>query len=259
MIRYLPDGKVDRKGWDSDDAAESTEGFVFRDHELADALDAANERIAQLIPTCAICGRTEHCEDNIACTFDPSPKALYADNCELRKRIAQLEAAPTRGGPRDPCAVWFDRAKAAEEKLAAMEAAPPTSDDVVKMSIRLVYTPNITRHERDMIADCVRRLDRERQTLIINERNCWERRREAGQRVAEAEQRAEAAEAALAEARKDAERLRLAAAMLDAVVEGAQTEFVRVPYGASHEDVAQINDWHKMAAEARAAIAREGK
>ena len=27
-------------------------------------------------------------------------------------------------------------------------------------------------------------------------------------------------------------------------------DFVRVPYGALHEDVAAINDWHKMAAEA---------
>jgi len=35
----------------------------------------------------------------------------------------------------------------------------------------------------------------------------------------------------------------------------AQEEFVRVPYGASHEDVAQINEWHKMAQEARAALA----
>ena len=38
--------------------------------------------------------------------------------------------------------------------------------------------------------------------------------------------------------------------MLAAVVQGAKEEFVRVPYGASHEDVAAINDWHKMAAEA---------
>lgn len=41
--------------------------------------------------------------------------------------------------------------------------------------------------------------------------------------------------------------------MLAAVVQGAKEEFVRVPYGASHEDVAAINDWHKMAAEALAA------
>ena len=39
---------------------------------------------------------------------------------------------------------------------------------------------------------------------------------------------------------------------LAAVVRGAKEEFVRVPYGASHEDVAAINDWHKMAAEALA-------
>lgn len=40
--------------------------------------------------------------------------------------------------------------------------------------------------------------------------------------------------------------------MLAAVVQGAKEELVRVPYGASHEDVAAINDWHKMAAEALA-------
>jgi hypothetical protein len=38
--------------------------------------------------------------------------------------------------------------------------------------------------------------------------------------------------------------------MLAAVVQGAKEEFVRVPYGASHEDVAAINDWHRMADEA---------
>jgi hypothetical protein len=42
--------------------------------------------------------------------------------------------------------------------------------------------------------------------------------------------------------------------MLDAVVCGASEEFVRVPYGASHEDVAAINEWHQMANEARAAL-----
>ena len=41
--------------------------------------------------------------------------------------------------------------------------------------------------------------------------------------------------------------------MLFAVVKGAKEEFVRVPYGASHEDVAAINEWHGMAAEALAA------
>lgn len=42
--------------------------------------------------------------------------------------------------------------------------------------------------------------------------------------------------------------------MLAAVVEGAAEEFVRVPYGASHEDVAAINEWHQMAREAIAAL-----
>lgn len=41
--------------------------------------------------------------------------------------------------------------------------------------------------------------------------------------------------------------------MLSAVVQGAKEEFVRTPYGASHEDVAAINEWHTMAAQALAA------
>ncbi len=49
------------------------------------------------------------------------------------------------------------------------------------------------------------------------------------------------------------------AGMLDAVVQGAQEEFVRVPYGASHEDVEQINDWHKMARDARAILAQSSE
>ena len=49
---------------------------------------------------------------------------------------------------------------------------------------------------------------------------------------------------------------RAVAEMMDAVIEGAAEEFVRVPYGASHEDVAAINEWHKMAAEARAEYER---
>lgn len=57
-----------------------------------------------------------------------------------------------------------------------------------------------------------------------------------------------------AAARARVAELEAIAAMLDAVVQGAQEEFVRVPYGASHEDVAAINDWHKMAREARALL-----
>lgn len=66
--------------------------------------------------------------------------------------------------------------------------------------------------------------------------------------------RAEKAEAALA--------VRIAISdMLAAVVEGAQEEFVRVPYGASHEDVANINEWHAAAKEALQELAaiRRGK
>ena len=51
-------------------------------------------------------------------------------------------------------------------------------------------------------------------------------------------------------AREAAKGLLASVEMLAAVLQGAQEEFVRVLYGSSHEDVAQINDWHKMAAEA---------
>lgn len=58
---------------------------------------------------------------------------------------------------------------------------------------------------------------------------------------------------ALFQAQEAAKMLFAKGEMLAAVVQGAREEFVRVPYGASHEDVAAINDWHKMAAEALAA------
>ena len=57
---------------------------------------------------------------------------------------------------------------------------------------------------------------------------------------------------ALFQAQEAARVLLAKGEMLAAVVQGAKEEFVRVPYGASHEDVAAINDWHKMAAEALA-------
>lgn len=58
---------------------------------------------------------------------------------------------------------------------------------------------------------------------------------------------------ALFQAQEAAKVLMAKGEMLAAVVQGAKEEFVRVPYGASHEDVAAINDWHIMAAEALAA------
>lgn len=58
---------------------------------------------------------------------------------------------------------------------------------------------------------------------------------------------------ALFQAQEAAKALLAKGEMLAAVVQGAKEEFVRVPYGASHEDVAAINDWHKMAADALAA------
>ena len=57
---------------------------------------------------------------------------------------------------------------------------------------------------------------------------------------------------ALFQAQEAAKLLLAKGEMLAAVVQGAKEEFVRVPYGASHEDVAAINDWHKMASEALA-------
>lgn len=48
------------------------------------------------------------------------------------------------------------------------------------------------------------------------------------------------------------ERLLAVGEMLAAVTQGAKEDFVRVPYGASHEDVSAINEWHGMAAEAMA-------
>jgi len=58
---------------------------------------------------------------------------------------------------------------------------------------------------------------------------------------------------ALFQAQEAAKMLFAKGEMLAAVVQGAREEFVRVPYGASHEDVAAINDWHKMAADALSA------
>lgn len=46
------------------------------------------------------------------------------------------------------------------------------------------------------------------------------------------------------------ERLLAVGEMLAAVTQGAKEEFVRVPYGASHEDVSAINEWHGMADQA---------
>jgi hypothetical protein len=56
--------------------------------------------------------------------------------------------------------------------------------------------------------------------------------------------------AALFQAQQAAKALLAKGEMLAAVVQGAREDFVKVPYGASHEDVAALNDWHKMAAEA---------
>jgi hypothetical protein len=61
-------------------------------HELRAEQDKTiaelREQLAALKPTCAVCGRIEPCEldkDEMSpCTFDPSPRQLYDDNCKLR-------------------------------------------------------------------------------------------------------------------------------------------------------------------------------
>ena len=79
---------------------------------------------------------------------------------------------------------------------------------------------------------------------IANERNNHARwRQDLAYQLSEAEKQRDALAVALNKATACGE-------MLAAVAQGAKGEFVRVPYGASHEDVAAINDWHKMAAEA---------
>ena len=60
--------------------------------------EAAEARLRDLTPTCAVCGRAEPCESDPACTFDPSPKRLYKDNCQLRVKltVAEMECARLR-------------------------------------------------------------------------------------------------------------------------------------------------------------------
>lgn len=61
----------------------------WRDHAELECLRA---ELALLKPTCAICGRDSPCEPSeTACTFDPSPKALYDDNCRLRVENESLK------------------------------------------------------------------------------------------------------------------------------------------------------------------------
>lgn len=57
------------------------------------------------------------------------------------------------------------------------------------------------------------------------------------------------------QAQEAAKMLLQSGEMLASVTQDAMDEFVRVPYGACHEDVAEINDWHMMAADALAAWA----
>ena len=73
---------------------------------------------------------------------------------------------------------------------------------------------------------------------------------EVGRELQGARERIKVAEAACLQAQEAAKVLLAKGEMLAAVVQGAREEFVRVPYGASHEDVAAINDWHRMADEA---------
>ena len=51
--------------------------------------------LADLKPTCSVCGRPEPCgldQDEMSpCTFDPSPRQLYEDNCKLRAERDALQ------------------------------------------------------------------------------------------------------------------------------------------------------------------------
>jgi len=106
--------------------------------------------------------------------------------------------------------------------------------------------------EREILRQEAARAWREVDAIARERDHHHRRRKELADGLGEAEKQRDvlartvnAQEAALS-------KLRSVAEMMDAALEGAATEFVRVPYGASHEDVAAINDWHKVAAEARA-------
>lgn len=71
--------------WDGDAPITRT-----RCTEAVNVLDPAAIVASQHI--CLICGRTEPCtETPDACTFDPTPEEIYADNELLRQRIEELE------------------------------------------------------------------------------------------------------------------------------------------------------------------------
>ena len=56
-------------------------------------IERLRAELAAFKPTCAICGLSEPCEPTeTACTFDPSPRALYEDNCRLRAALANEQA-----------------------------------------------------------------------------------------------------------------------------------------------------------------------
>ena len=124
-------------------------------------------------------------------------------------------------------------------------------------------TSRTQQHWAEAVAECVTDEQEALRLVRMYEEDEWPKAMLDIGRTLLATRRALTAERAArerAEAERDALRARVAeleaiAAMLGAVVQGAQEEFVRVPYGASHEDVAQINEWHKMAQEARAALA----
>lgn len=59
---------------------------------------------------CLVCGQEYGlpCNAEPACTFDPTPQELYADNCRLRARVEELEAALHRAqwALRQPADDW---------------------------------------------------------------------------------------------------------------------------------------------------------
>ena len=76
------------------DLAEQAAIYALAIMERDRTIAALQAEIRKLKPYCAVCGRTEPCEtDQVACTFDPSPRALYADNLRLRAEVERLTAA----------------------------------------------------------------------------------------------------------------------------------------------------------------------
>lgn len=97
--------------------------------------------------------------------------------------------------------------------------------------------------EREILRQEASRAWREVDAIAKERDNHLRWRKDLADQLGEVEKHRDAIAAALNETTACGE-------MLAAVVQGAQEKFVRVPYGASHEDVAAIKDWRKMATDA---------